>query len=143
LAATSTASGVTMMPDVSPPPLDWTVRAAATTVVIPWAPMEPNIDAFIATNPQASLGPPGVVAAHLLPNGPAGSADCPSIGQSAHVSKPLGRDERPNSCASASAAIQDFRQREPGDGNPVSEETSAYLSYDNNYLYAVFVCHTA
>src|SRR5262249_31698001 len=82
-------------------------------------------------------------AAHLLPHDAGGGADCRSIGQSADASKPPGRDQRSNSCASASAAIQDFRQREPGDGNPVSEETSAYLSYDNNYLYAVFVCHTA
>lgn len=36
--------------------------------------------------------------------------------------------------------ITDFRQREPGDGNPVSQETTAYLSYDDKNLYVVFVC---
>ena len=36
--------------------------------------------------------------------------------------------------------VSNFRQREPGDGSPVSEETTAYLSYDNTYLYAAFVC---
>ncbi len=36
--------------------------------------------------------------------------------------------------------ISDFRQREPGDGTPVSQETAAYLSYDDKNLYAVFVC---
>src|SRR5215831_754289 len=34
-----------------------------------------------------------------------------------------------------------FRQREPGDGTPVSQDTSAYLFYDDTKLYVVFVCH--
>lgn len=38
------------------------------------------------------------------------------------------------------AHVTNFRQREPGDGSPISEETTAYLSYDNEHLYAVFVC---
>jgi hypothetical protein len=33
-----------------------------------------------------------------------------------------------------------FRQREPGDGVPASQETTAYLSYDAEHLYVVFVC---
>jgi hypothetical protein len=37
-------------------------------------------------------------------------------------------------------AITEFVQREPGDGAPVTESTAAYLSYDDTYLYAVFVC---
>ena len=37
-------------------------------------------------------------------------------------------------------SIKDFRQREPGDGVPVSESTVAYLSYDEKNLYIVFVC---
>ena len=36
--------------------------------------------------------------------------------------------------------VTDLRQREPGDGTPVSEETTVYLSYDDENLYAVFVC---
>jgi hypothetical protein len=36
--------------------------------------------------------------------------------------------------------VTDFRQREPGDGVPVSQATTAYLSYDNQNLYVVFVC---
>ncbi|MGH7453733.1 MAG: hypothetical protein ACRENG_20455, partial [bacterium] len=38
------------------------------------------------------------------------------------------------------AAITDFRQYEPGDGTPVSQETRAYLSYDDKNLFVVFVC---
>jgi hypothetical protein len=37
-------------------------------------------------------------------------------------------------------AVTEFRQREPGDGTPVSQETAAYLSYDDENLYIVFVC---
>jgi hypothetical protein len=33
-----------------------------------------------------------------------------------------------------------FRQREPGDGEPASQATVAYLSYDDSNLYVVFVC---
>jgi hypothetical protein len=33
-----------------------------------------------------------------------------------------------------------FRQRSPHDGRAVSEDTSAYLSYDQKNLYVVFVC---
>src|SRR3989449_980834 len=35
----------------------------------------------------------------------------------------------------------DFRQRDPGDGNPVSQRTAAYLAHDDRSLYVVFVCH--
>ena len=36
--------------------------------------------------------------------------------------------------------IDDFRQREPGDGVPVSRPTSAWIGYDDRNFYAVFVC---
>lgn len=37
-------------------------------------------------------------------------------------------------------AITDFIQREPGDGVPASQNTAAYLSYDDDRLYVVFIC---
>lgn len=37
-------------------------------------------------------------------------------------------------------ALTDLRQREPGDGTPVSQPTTVYLSYDDANLYVVFVC---
>ncbi len=40
----------------------------------------------------------------------------------------------------AEVRITGFRQREPGDGTPISQETSAYLSYDDKNLYVIFVC---
>jgi hypothetical protein len=36
--------------------------------------------------------------------------------------------------------VTGFAQREPGDGTPVSHETTAYISYDDKNFYAVFVC---
>jgi uncharacterized protein DUF5916 len=40
----------------------------------------------------------------------------------------------------AEAVVTTFLQRAPRDGDPVSESTSAYLSYDDRNLYVVFVC---
>lgn len=37
------------------------------------------------------------------------------------------------------AAVTAFVQREPGDGVPVSEDTTAYVSYDDTHLYVIFV----
>src|SRR5215467_8918572 len=36
--------------------------------------------------------------------------------------------------------ITDFRQREPHDGAPASQETTAYISYDDRNLYVAFIC---
>jgi hypothetical protein len=41
----------------------------------------------------------------------------------------------------AELTVTDFRQNSPGDGTPATESTTAYLSYDDKNLYAVFVCH--
>jgi len=41
----------------------------------------------------------------------------------------------------AELTVTDFRQNTPGDGTPATEATTAYLSYDDKNLYAVFVCH--
>ena len=38
--------------------------------------------------------------------------------------------------------IDDFRQRQPGDGQPVSRKTSAWLGYDDKNFYVVFVCQS-
>src|SRR5258708_5572934 len=43
----------------------------------------------------------------------------------------------------AGVAISEFLQREPGDLVPVSEPTTAYLSYDQNSIYVVFVCKSS
>jgi len=38
------------------------------------------------------------------------------------------------------AAVTDFRQRRPKDLDPITERTTAYLSYDATQLYVAFVC---
>lgn len=45
------------------------------------------------------------------------------------------------SAALAMARISDLVQREPHDGEPVTQPTEVYLGYDEKNLYAVFVCH--
>jgi hypothetical protein len=40
----------------------------------------------------------------------------------------------------AEIVISDFVQREPLDGKPITEQTTAYLSYDDRNVYVVFVC---
>jgi hypothetical protein len=40
----------------------------------------------------------------------------------------------------AGVRVDGFRQREPGDGEPASQATVAYLSYDDRNVYVVFVC---
>ncbi|MQA36881.1 hypothetical protein GEV02_01855 [Rugamonas sp. FT29W] len=42
--------------------------------------------------------------------------------------------------ADAGVEVKGFRQFQPGDGQPASLETRAYLSYDDQNFYAVFVC---
>lgn len=42
--------------------------------------------------------------------------------------------------ADAGTAVTDFRQRQPKDGAPISQPTTAYLSYDRANLYVVFIC---
>ena len=40
----------------------------------------------------------------------------------------------------AGAELSDFQQREPGDGVPSSLGTHAWISYDEDNLYVIFVC---
>ena len=36
--------------------------------------------------------------------------------------------------------LTSFRQREPAEGSPASEDTTVYLAYDSHYLYVGFIC---
>jgi hypothetical protein len=40
----------------------------------------------------------------------------------------------------AEAVVTDFRQFDPGDGVPISQPTTAYLSYDDDNLYVGWIC---
>lgn len=41
------------------------------------------------------------------------------------------------------APVTDFRQRQPKDLEPITQPTTAYLSYDDTQLYVGFVCHAS
>ena len=45
-----------------------------------------------------------------------------------------------NKAREAETSVTNFRQRSPDDGANVSEQTKAYLSYDDSNLYVAFVC---
>jgi hypothetical protein len=61
-----------------------------------------------------------------------------AVGQDGHATDSSLAAER--TAAGLGVAVTDFRQREPGDGTPVSQTTIAYLSYDDANLYVVFIC---
>ena len=58
-------------------------------------------------------------------------------------SPPAIADFLENTPRQAELTIDAFVQREPGDGVPVSQPTTAYLSSDSERLYVVFVCETS
>ncbi|MBI3668641.1 MAG: carbohydrate binding family 9 domain-containing protein [Acidobacteria bacterium] len=72
----------------------------------------------------------------------------PSVAQTARPLTRIPRVTRPpkledflkGSPREAEAIITDFRQYQPGDGIPLSQKTTAYLSYDDRNLYVAFVC---
>jgi Domain of unknown function (DUF5916)/AMIN domain len=105
----------------------------------------PNTRTAVAPLPSSAVPPLGVGLPGRAPQMPAVVAE--SLMTTLKIPwVPLGpRIEdftSPNS-AHVGARVSNFRQREPGDGNPMSEETTTYVSYDNQNLYAVFVCRDA
>src|SRR5437867_1995268 len=59
----------------------------------------------------------------------------------AKVSTPPALDEYLSGVGPAGVtAITGFLQRNPDDGKPASSETKAWLTYDDENLYVVFVC---
>ena len=75
--------------------------------------------------PQGELGPPAIVIPRLV--------KAPSLGEFLSM-KPEGE------VASQMARVSGFVQREPHDGEAITEPTEAYLGYDSKNLYVVFVC---
>ena len=45
-----------------------------------------------------------------------------------------------NTPREAELTVTDFRQYSPGDGEPVTQPTTAYLSYDDKNLYVAYIC---
>lgn len=77
-------------------------------------------------------------AAMILASSMAMAADKLQIPRAKHA--PVLADYVAGVPADAGVEVKGFRQFEPGDGEPSALETKAYLSYDENNLYVVFVC---
>src|SRR5437660_9495252 len=62
--------------------------------------------------------------------------------QIARAARPPELDDfvRGDSARPGETVVSDYRQRDPGDGNPARAPTMPYLSYDDANLYVVFVC---
>ncbi|MBE3099214.1 MAG: carbohydrate binding family 9 domain-containing protein, partial [Planctomycetes bacterium] len=81
-----------------------------------------------------------MVAALLSGAVPVGAADPPAL-RIGRVSAPPRLDEFASGrIPEGYAVVTGFRQREPRDGEPVSQATTAYAGYDERNLYVVFVC---
>ncbi|HXG96073.1 MAG TPA: DUF5916 domain-containing protein [Gemmatimonadales bacterium] len=85
--------------------------------------------------PAGAQTSPATITVPRLPRAPALEY---FAGQDGHATDSSLAAER--AAAWLGVAVSDFRQREPGDGTPVSQATTAYLSYDDANLYVVFVC---
>jgi hypothetical protein len=53
---------------------------------------------------------------------------------------PVLEDYLPGAAARAELAVDTFRQRDPNDGDAVSQATAAFVSFDSDNLYVAFVC---
>jgi hypothetical protein len=88
--------------------------------------------AVAASTAAAQRGTPQG-ASQIAPSGPA-SLRIP------HISQPPKIEDFLDGGRPVGAMIIGFRQNQPGDGTPVSQPTTAYLSYDDKNFYVVFVC---
>ena len=92
---------------------------------------------FQGPQPPAVQGPNP---ADKAPPPKPGLAPPPSI-EIRRVSRPPKLDDfLSNTPREAETKVTDFRQREPHDGDPVSQATTGYLSYDDKQLYVVIEC---
>src|SRR6185369_14245066 len=75
---------------------------------------------------------------------PAQSADSDKQGQALRIPRvstpPKIEDYLDGRSRSEDLKVTGFKQREPQDGVPITQETTAYLSYDDKHLYVIFVC---
>ncbi len=88
---------------------------------------------------QASQ-PPSAQLQKLAANEPRAIITPPSIHIPRVATPPKLADYLEGKVRSDELKVTGFAQREPQDGIPVSQETTAYISYDDKNFYAVFVC---
>ncbi len=80
---------------------------------------------------------PGTILLALLP---AAASAQPALRVERVSEPPRLEDYLDGSPPAGIAAVTGFVQREPGDGVPATQSTTAYVSYDDDHLYVVFVC---
>ncbi|MDR0843082.1 MAG: hypothetical protein LBP68_06660, partial [Acidobacteriota bacterium] len=90
--------------------------------------------ATFAQEPPSGTLPTAAEAAHRKPE-QIRSVDIPKVSRAPKFEDFINGVPR-----EAEAVITDFRQIDPGDGDPVSQPTTAYLSYDDKNIYAAFIC---
>jgi len=95
----------------------------------------------ISRSPRKAAGPSLLFAALLLASEPLRAQTPGARLVAQRVDQPPKLEEflAPDPPAGG-VRVAEFRQREPGDGVPVSVPTTAYVSYDDAKLYVVFVC---
>ncbi len=89
----------------------------------------PLVSAQQSVAPPSPAKPPAA-----LPQGPPPTLRIPRVSRAPKIEDFLGGG------TPIGVEVSGFRQREPGDGTPVTQPTTAYLSYDDKNLYVVFVC---
>jgi hypothetical protein len=82
-----------------------------------------------------------VLVAYLVCLSAAFSQEKVPFGRIPKISRPPKfEDFLSNTPREAELIITEFRQIDPGDGDPASQPTTAYLSYDDKNLYIAFIC---
>ncbi|MFY9558935.1 MAG: DUF5916 domain-containing protein [Terriglobales bacterium] len=82
----------------------------------------------------------GCAAARLYAdNSDFGNIRIPRVSAPPHIEEFLGMEPSP-AWKDKLAKAEQFRQRVPSDGAPVSERTEVYFGYDAKNLYAIFIC---
>src|SRR3989441_4348521 len=130
-------------------PVDAVGAQAEKSTLQPNVPVESGSAGPLAAKPAPQLNAPAESRSAELASAPAFE---PAIKPVAPAVTPLGvripkvnrapklEDFLKGRQREAEAVVTDFRPRDPGDGVPASEPTTAYLSYDDKNLYVVFVC---
>ncbi|HEV2398454.1 MAG TPA: DUF5916 domain-containing protein [Candidatus Sulfotelmatobacter sp.] len=126
----STASAQAAQPDPKQPPVNpSSAESQQSSQQIPspsaQSPEPPIKDPEIQPAPKPEIAPPAITIPRL--------SRAPSLDDFLSM-KPQG------DTALHMARVTGFTQRNPHDGEPVSEPTDAYLGYDQKNFYAVFVC---
>jgi hypothetical protein len=88
-----------------------------------------------------TAAPAALAQKHADPSLPAATVPFSKIPRVTHA--PKIEDFLESRAREAELVVTGFRQNVPGDGDPATESTTAYLSYDQKNLYVVFECKDA